>query len=123
MNRFGISTHLFHEHRLNREHLVHIAAHGFEAVELFATRSHFDYHDERAMAELAEWLTDTGLELHSVHAPIIQALKGGKWVGPFSNASRDEVSAFTGEDSGSAYMSRMAAERPQPPMSTLAKSN
>jgi len=36
-------------------------------------------------------------------------------------ASRDEVSAFNGEDSGSAYMSRMAAERAQPPMSTLAK--
>ena len=45
-HRFGISTHLFHESRLTREHLVHIAAHGFEAVELFATRSHFDYHDD-----------------------------------------------------------------------------
>ena len=31
-----------------RDHLVHIAAHGFEAVELFATRAHFDYHDDRA---------------------------------------------------------------------------
>ena len=46
--RFGVSTHLFHEQRLTREHLVHVAAHGFEAVELFATRSHFDYHDDRA---------------------------------------------------------------------------
>jgi sugar phosphate isomerase/epimerase len=88
---FGISTHLFHEHRLNREHLVHIAAHGFEAVELFATRAHFDYHDERALSELAEWLADTRLELHSVHAPIVRALTGGKWVGAFSNASRDEA--------------------------------
>jgi sugar phosphate isomerase/epimerase len=88
---FGISTHLFHEHRLSREHLVHIAAHGFEAVELFATRSHFDYHDEQAIADLGEWLADTRIELHSVHAPIVQALKGGKWVGAFSNASRDEA--------------------------------
>lgn len=95
MNRFGISTHLFHEHRLNREHLVHIAAHGFEAIELFATRSHFDYHDEHSVAELAEWLADTRLELHSVHAPIIQSMKGGKWVDPFSNASRDETSRKT----------------------------
>ena len=30
MYQFGISTHLFHEHRLSRDHLVHIAAHGFE---------------------------------------------------------------------------------------------
>jgi sugar phosphate isomerase/epimerase len=91
MTRFGISTHLFHEHRLSREHLVHIAAHGFEAVELFATRSHFDYHDPAAAAELAEWLADTRLELHSVHAPIVQSLKGGKWIDPFSNASRNET--------------------------------
>jgi sugar phosphate isomerase/epimerase len=88
--RFGVSTHLFHEHRLNREHLVHIAAHGFEAIEVFATRSHFDYRDDRAIEELAEWLSDTSLELHSVHAPIVDALRNGRWVGSFSNASGDE---------------------------------
>jgi sugar phosphate isomerase/epimerase len=95
MNRFGISTHLFHEHRLSREHLVHVAAHGFEAIELFATRSHFDYHSEEAAAALAEWLADTRLELHSVHAPIVQSMKGGKWIDPFSNATRDEASRTT----------------------------
>ena len=91
MNRFGISTHLFHEQRLSREHLVHIAAHRFDAIELFATRTHVDYHDPRAVNDLAEWLADTRLELHSVHAPIVEGLKGGKWVGSFSNASGDEV--------------------------------
>jgi sugar phosphate isomerase/epimerase len=90
-HQFGVSTHLFHEHRLSREHLVHIAAHGFEAVELFATRAHFDYHDESARAQLAEWLSDTGLELHSVHAPAFEALRHGKWVGTLSNASVDET--------------------------------
>ena len=75
--RFGVSTHLFHEHRLTRDHLVHVAAHGFEALELFATRSHFDYHDEAARAQLAEWLSDTRLELHSVHAPAFEALRQG----------------------------------------------
>ena len=88
--RFGVSTHLFHESRLTREHLVHIAAHGFDAVEVFATRSHFDYHDEAAIDSLAEWLSDTRLTLQSVHAPIFEGLKGGQWVGPFSNATSDE---------------------------------
>lgn len=88
---FGVSTHLFHEHRLTRDHLVHIAAHGFEAVELFATRAHFDYHDDQARAQLAEWLADTRLELHSVHAPAFEALRQGRWVGAFSNASSDET--------------------------------
>jgi sugar phosphate isomerase/epimerase len=91
MNRFGVSTHLFHEHRLSREHLVHIAAHGFETIELFATRSHFDYHSEREIADLAEWLSDTRLALHSVHAPIVERLQEGQWVGALSNASSDEV--------------------------------
>jgi sugar phosphate isomerase/epimerase len=90
MNRFGISTHLFHEQRLTREHLVHIAAHGFETIELFATKTHFDYHDAKAAADLAEWLSDTRLQLHSVHAPIVESLKDGKWVGSFSNASGEE---------------------------------
>jgi sugar phosphate isomerase/epimerase len=89
-HRFGVSTHLFHESRLAREHLVHIAAHGFETVELFATRSHFDYHDQQAIDRLAEWLADTRLQLHSVHAPIVEGIAQGKWVGSFSNASGDE---------------------------------
>jgi sugar phosphate isomerase/epimerase len=88
---FGVSTHLFHEHRLTRDHLVHVAAHGFEALELFATRAHFDYHDDSARAQLAEWLSDTRLQLHSVHAPAFEALRRGRWVGAFSNAAADET--------------------------------
>lgn len=88
--RFAVSTHLFHDERLTRDHLVHIAAHGFEAVEVFATRSHFDYGDPQAIGQLAEWLADTQLELHSIHAPAFEALRGGEWVGPYSNASTSE---------------------------------
>ena len=88
--RFGISTHLFHDARLTRDHLVHVAAHGFDAVEVFATRSHFDYRDAHAVAQLAEWLSDTRLELHSVHAPIVDAMEQGKWVGSYSNAAGDD---------------------------------
>lgn len=87
---YGISTHLFHEQRLTREHLVHIAAHGFEAIELFATRAHLDYQDGETVEQLAEWLSDTRLELHSVHAPIVEAMHDGRWVGSLSNASTDE---------------------------------
>jgi sugar phosphate isomerase/epimerase len=89
-HRFGVSTHLFHESRLAREHIMHIAAHGFDAVELFATRAHFDYHDEHAIGRLAEWLSDTRLELHSLHAPVFEGMRNGRWVGSFSNASGDE---------------------------------
>ena len=89
--RFGISTHLFHDTRLTREHLVHVAAHGFDAVEVFATRSHFDYRDDTAIGELGEWLSDTRLQLHSMHAPIVDAMSGGNWVGSYSNAAGNET--------------------------------
>ena len=89
-HRFGVSTHLFHQSRLTREHLVHIAAHGFETVEVFATRPHFDYHDDQAIQRLGEWLADTRLELHSIHAPIVDGMMNGRWVGSYSNASGDE---------------------------------
>src|SRR6266545_3840854 len=88
--RFGISTHLFHDQRLSREHLALIAAHGFEAVEVFATRSHFDYHDPSAIKELSGWLNETGLALHGVHAPIVESMHGGdKWGATISNAVGD----------------------------------
>ena len=89
--RFGISTHLFHEQKLDREHLVQIAAHGFEAVEVFATRSHFDYRDEAAVTRLAEWLSDTGLALHGVHAPITDRMAGGKGGQTYSTAVGDNA--------------------------------
>jgi sugar phosphate isomerase/epimerase len=88
---FGVSTHLFHETRLTREQLADVAGHGFEAVEVFATRAHFDYHDPRATDELAEWLSDLRLQLHSMHAPIVDRIRGGKWVGSFSIASGDDA--------------------------------
>jgi sugar phosphate isomerase/epimerase len=104
MNRFGMSTHLFHESRLTREHLVDIAGHGFEAVEVFATRAHFDYTDAAAVDALAEWLSDTRLELHSIHAPIVDAIKDGKWVGSYSTAAGDEARRKTALDQATAAL-------------------
>jgi sugar phosphate isomerase/epimerase len=88
--QFGISTHLYHNERLNRDHLVEIAAHGFEAVEIFANRPHLDCGDTGAGAEILETLRDTGLRAHAVHAPIATSLEGGTWGEPFSIASAGE---------------------------------
>ena len=89
--RYAISTHLYVDQRLARRHLEEVAAHGFDAIELFATRKHFDYHDPAAIAELGGWLTDTGLALHSMHAPIGDRLPGGEWGPKLSNATTDEA--------------------------------
>jgi sugar phosphate isomerase/epimerase len=85
----GISTYLFHDQRLTREHLAEVAAHGFTAIELFALRSHFDYHDPAAVAALGGWLGETGLSLHSVHAPIAESFANGAWASALSIADKD----------------------------------
>ena len=87
--QFGVSTHLFHHQRLCRDHLLEIAAHGFETVEVFATRTHFDYHNAAAVADLQQWLAEAGLELRSIHAPIGEQYAAGRWSGPLSIASAD----------------------------------
>jgi sugar phosphate isomerase/epimerase len=90
--RFGISTHLFHDQRLERDHLAQVAGYGFEAIELFATRSHFDYHDAAAVERLAQWLSETGLTLESVHAPITDRFgTGDKWAASYSTALADNA--------------------------------
>jgi sugar phosphate isomerase/epimerase len=90
--RFGISTHLYHDHRLERDQLAQIASYGFDAIELFATRSHFDYHDSAAVAQLAQWLSETGLTLESVHAPITDRFGvGDKWAATYSTALADNA--------------------------------
>ena len=86
---FAISTYLFHQHRLDREHLVDIAAHSFNAIELFALRSHFDYGDPEAAAQLAEWLDDTRLALTAVHAPVALGSEAGAFHDVCSIASTD----------------------------------
>jgi sugar phosphate isomerase/epimerase len=96
---FGVSTHLYHNQRLRRDHLLEIAAFGFESVELFATRTHFDYHNPAAVADLQQWLAEAGLELGSVHAPIAESYAGGR-PGPAISiaAAADEARARAVEE-------------------------
>jgi sugar phosphate isomerase/epimerase len=106
--RFGISTHLYYQQRLERDQLLELADFGFDAIELFATVGHFDYHDERAVDELAGWLTEAGLKLHSVHAPIVEHLLNGQWGPALSTAtSAERARAFAvGEAQAAASIAR-----------------
>ena len=71
--RCGISTRLPHDQRLACEHLIEIARHGFEAIEPFATRSHFDYHNPSDINTLARWLDEIRTRLHSIHALVAES--------------------------------------------------
>jgi sugar phosphate isomerase/epimerase len=87
VTRFGLSTHLFHHERLEQRHVEVIRDHGFDLVELFATRTHFDYRDPARIAAMRGWLAASGVEAGTMHAPITDGLRAGVWGRAFSNAS------------------------------------
>lgn len=86
--QFGLSTHLFHGDRLERDNLARMADHGFDVVEVFATRTHVDYHDPKRLEEVRRWLDQLGMSPWSVHAPITDGFVGGVWGRAYSNASK-----------------------------------
>ena len=88
---FGLSTHLFHNERLTEAHLAAVKTHGFDCVEIFATKTHVDYSSDRAAETIAGWLRNAGVRAHSVHAPITNALKNGEWGEVWSNAAADSA--------------------------------
>ncbi len=64
-----LSTYLYVNRKLAPALLADIAHAGIPAIELFCTRSHFDYRSVQDVHELADWLSGHNLRLHSVHAP------------------------------------------------------
>jgi sugar phosphate isomerase/epimerase len=108
--QFGVSTYLYHAHRLGRDHLLEIAAHGFEAVELFADASHIDYHNPSAIADLQQWLAEARLDLASVHAPIAAGDPAEAEQALFM-ARRIPLKVFVAHLDGSRDLARRAVER------------
>jgi sugar phosphate isomerase/epimerase len=63
------STYPFVSKKLTRQLLVQLREASFQAVEIFATRSHFDYATKAEVKLIAQALADNRLELLSLHAP------------------------------------------------------
>ena len=68
MNRI-LSTYLFVSRRLTPELVGLIAETGFQGLELFCSRSHFDYHLKDEIQILGSVLSGRNMTLASVHAP------------------------------------------------------
>ena len=64
-----LSTYPFVSKKLNRELLAQIHGAGFQAIEIFASRSHFDYATKEEVRAIAHALADNHLLLNSLHAP------------------------------------------------------
>jgi len=64
-----LSTYLLVSKKLVPEHLTAIRDAGFQAIELFASRGHFDYTDKTDIRTLRQLLADNRLQMASLHAP------------------------------------------------------
>ncbi|HXE31519.1 MAG TPA: sugar phosphate isomerase/epimerase family protein [Terriglobales bacterium] len=73
-----VSTHLFRRQRLGPAQLEALLQAGVEGIELFCARPSFDYQDRGQCAEIAAWLKQHPLALHSMHSPIYADEKEGR---------------------------------------------
>src|SRR5512137_162641 len=64
-----LSTYLFVSRKWTPELLGQIAGAGFQGVELFCSRGHFDYTSKDEIRALARALPDNHLSVPSPHAP------------------------------------------------------
>ncbi|MGH9677559.1 MAG: sugar phosphate isomerase/epimerase family protein, partial [Candidatus Acidiferrum sp.] len=64
-----LSSYMFVSRKLTHELLAQIAVAGFEGVEIFCSRGHFDYASKAEVRSVAQMLADNKLWLASLHAP------------------------------------------------------
>src|SRR5580693_5297129 len=64
-----LSTYLFVSRKLTRDLISQIGGAGFHGVEIFCSRSHFDYTNRAEIQNIAGALADARLQLASLHAP------------------------------------------------------
>jgi sugar phosphate isomerase/epimerase len=56
--------------RLHPGLLDQMVSGGAEAIEIFATRGHFNYTDRQHIRQIANWFRSTGVTFHSMHSPM-----------------------------------------------------
>lgn len=66
----AMSSYVYIGRRLGPSQLDAMKRGGAQAVEIFAARGHFNYHEKEHVRELGSWFKSEGVEFHSVHSPI-----------------------------------------------------
>jgi len=73
-----LSTYIFVSRKLTRDLITQIGEAGFHGVEIFCSRSHFDYTSKSEIQLIAGALADTKLKLASLHAPTSRDLSASR---------------------------------------------
>jgi sugar phosphate isomerase/epimerase len=70
---------------------------GAQALELFAARGHFNYHEKEHVRELGNWFKQEKIEFHSMHSPIYMSndfKSGGQMVNIVDPDKRMRIEAM-----------------------------
>jgi sugar phosphate isomerase/epimerase len=96
----AFSTYPYVRERLHPGLLDAMVRGGAEAIEIFASRGHFDYANRRQhVIEIASWFKSTGVKLNSVHAPMFSDYEWGKGgSAPLNIASPDRAARVEAMD-------------------------
>ena len=87
-----ISTHVFSRSRLHPGLLDTLAGSGAEGIELFASRSHFDYTEPVALREIGSWFRASRVAPFSIHAPLWSDYDSGRGGEPSVNVVHPDKS-------------------------------
>jgi sugar phosphate isomerase/epimerase len=66
----AMSSYVYIKKRLHPGLLDSLVRGGAQAIELFAARGHFNYHEKEHVRELGNWFKSEKIEFHSMHSPI-----------------------------------------------------
>jgi sugar phosphate isomerase/epimerase len=93
----AMSSYVYIKKRLHPGLLDNIVRGGAQALELFAARGHFNYHDKEHVKELGNWFKSEKVQFHSMHAPIgmdNNFHSGGQQVNIVDNDKRNRIDAM-----------------------------
>jgi sugar phosphate isomerase/epimerase len=66
----ALSSYIHIKKRLHPGLLDSFRRGGAQAVEVFAARGHFNYHDKEHVKEIGGWFKSEGVQFHSMHSPM-----------------------------------------------------
>lgn len=93
----AMSSYVYIKRRLHPGLLDNMVRGGAQAIELFAARGHFNYHDKEHIKELGNWFKSEKVEFHSIHAPIYMdnnLHSGGQPVNIVDQDKRNRIDAM-----------------------------
>jgi sugar phosphate isomerase/epimerase len=87
----GVSTYPFAKERLHPGLLEQLVRGGAQAIEIHASRQHFDYGNRKQhVREIGDWFRGNPVELLSVHAPQYSDYESGRAGGPPVNIASSD---------------------------------